>query len=263
MIKRIISAIILIPLLFFIIIKGGIYIYIAGTICSIIGLYEYFKVFKKEESRLLEYPCYALSIFMNTLLLIPNLNHSYIYLNTIYLLILVGAFYLIINKSSLQDIMISLLGFVYIPFFLSHINLISLSGSQYIWLVFIFAWVTDTFAYFSGTFYGKTKLIPDISPKKTLEGAIGGVVGTTVFTFVFAIFIGDYNPLYFIPLAIFASIVSQLGDLFASAIKRKYGIKDYGNIIPGHGGFLDRFDSILFIAPITYYGLVLIEFLKI
>ena len=262
MFKRVLSSVVLLPLLFFVIVQGGIYVYIACTICSVIGLYEFFRVFKNSGNKPLEYTCYILNFSMNTIIYVSNVNYSHIVVNAIYVLVLVGAYFVIKKAITFEDIMISLIGFIYVSVFLSHINLLSLKGSVYIWLVFIFAWVTDTSAYFSGYFFGKRKLIPEISPKKTVEGAIGGIIGTVIFTFCFAIFAGEENPFYFIPLAVIGSVVSQLGDLFASAIKRRYNVKDYGNLIPGHGGVLDRFDSILFTAPLTYYGVIFIEFLQ-
>lgn len=262
MLKRVLSSIILLPLLFFVIVNGGIYIYIAGTLFSVVGLQEFFKVFKKNGHKPLEYTCYIANFAMYTLIFLSKLNYSYIVVNALFMIILVGAYLVIKKRIGLEDLVISLMGFIYVSVFLSHVNLLSQKGSIYIWLVFIFAWVTDTSAYFSGYFFGKRKLIPEISPKKTVEGSIGGVIGTVIFTFCFAVFAGEPNPFYFIPLAVIGSMVSQLGDLFASAIKRKYDVKDYGSIIPGHGGVLDRFDSILFTAPLTYYGVTLIEFLQ-
>lgn len=127
---------------------------------------------------------------------------------------------------------------------------------QYVYLlVFIAAWVTDTFAYFTGVFFGKHKLCPKISPKKTVEGSCGGVFFCVVFFIIYGTVIGNFcdglKPNY-IGLALVGcamSIVSQFGDLLASVIKRTYGIKDYGRLFPGHGGVLDRFDSVLLIAP--------------
>ena len=129
---------------------------------------------------------------------------------------------------------------------------------MYIYLLaFVGAWVPDTFAYFTGMLFGKHKLIPDVSPKKTVEGAVGGVV------FCVLAFVGFgllYNNLWVIegggklPLWIMAvmgvlvSIVSQIGDLSLSLLKRKYGIKDFGKIFPGHGGVMDRFDSVLAVS---------------
>ena len=128
------------------------------------------------------------------------------------------------------------------------------NGGYYFLLVFVASWICDSFAYFIGRAIGKHKLIPEISPKKTIEGAIGGVVCTTLcfvlFGFIVSM-ISDLTPKYFI-LSLFGfalSIVAQFGDLIASLIKREHGVKDYGNIFPGHGGVLDRFDSILAVAP--------------
>ena len=121
-------------------------------------------------------------------------------------------------------------------------------------LVFVGAWVTDTFAYFSGYFFGKHKLIPSVSPKKTVEGAIGGTLFASL-GFVIVGFIYGYSVKNILVLAVIglaASVVSQFGDLAASLIKRHYGIKDYGKLFPGHGGVLDRFDSILAVASCLY-----------
>ncbi len=121
-------------------------------------------------------------------------------------------------------------------------------------LVFVGAWITDTFAYFSGYFFGKHKLIPEVSPKKTVEGACGG----TLFCMIGFVLWGIINSfkmksLLLLSLAGFVSaVVSQFGDLSASLIKRHYGIKDYGKIFPGHGGILDRFDSILAVSAFLY-----------
>ncbi|MBQ2998053.1 MAG: phosphatidate cytidylyltransferase [Oscillospiraceae bacterium] len=119
------------------------------------------------------------------------------------------------------------------------------------------AWFNDTCAYFSGYFFGKRKLCPEISPKKTVEGAIGGVFGDVILCCAFALIFGMVtgysvnwvNLVIFLPVGAVAAI---LGDLCFSAIKRQLNIKDYGNIMPGHGGVLDRFDSWLFVVPLLY-----------
>lgn len=145
------------------------------------------------------------------------------------------------------------------------------SGGEYIYLLtFICAWVTDIFAYFTGRFLGKHKLIPAVSPKKTVEGAIGGVafcVGAVVlFGFIIEKFfnpdgIFSANYLVLAISGVFISVVSQIGDLIMSVIKRHYGIKDYGKLFPGHGGILDRFDSVLAVSLLlavicTYFDLL-------
>ena len=121
------------------------------------------------------------------------------------------------------------------------------------------AWFGDSGAYFAGTFFGKHKLCPNISPKKTFEGLVGGVVTvgivTTILLVVYNNFIlGEQQLSYpvLIPLSMVASLVGVVGDLSASVIKREYSVKDFGNIMPGHGGVLDRFDSVILVAPFLY-----------
>jgi phosphatidate cytidylyltransferase len=131
------------------------------------------------------------------------------------------------------------------------------SGAWLLGFVLMGSWGCDVFAYFTGVLFGKHKLIPEISPKKTIEGSIGGIVFATL-GFLLLGFImsktGDASPNYIVlsVAGILCSVVSQIGDLIASLIKREHGIKDYGNIFPGHGGVLDRFDSILAVAPVLY-----------
>ena len=129
-------------------------------------------------------------------------------------------------------------------------------------LTFICAWSCDTFAYFTGRFFGKHKLIPHVSPNKTVEGSVGGVVGAMVICILYLLIVKnvfDTNILTWSNVVVEGAVyglvggaLSQLGDLIASAIKRDTGIKDFGWIFPGHGGFMDRFDSVMFIAPIMY-----------
>lgn len=124
-------------------------------------------------------------------------------------------------------------------------------------LIFAFSWGADSGAYFGGTFFGKHKLAPVISPKKTVEGAAFGILGSVLVTVIVC---GIYNAAFGVDIkwvtvnicAIIFSLVGMVGDLFASLIKRSCGIKDYGNLMPGHGGVLDRFDSVLLISPLFY-----------
>lgn len=127
-------------------------------------------------------------------------------------------------------------------------------GVYVFWLVFIGAWVTDTMAYFCGFLFGKHKLIPEISPKKTIEGAIGGTLFAGLAFVLYGFIVSKVSgiPMHLMFLfitGIISAIVAQFGDLIASAIKREAGIKDYGSLFPGHGGVLDRFDSIIALSP--------------
>lgn len=133
-------------------------------------------------------------------------------------------------------------------------------------LIFLCAWMTDTGAYFAGVFLGKHKLIPHVSPKKTVEGSIGGIIvcmlSCMLYLFIVNKFWHGMEDMSYLRVALIgavASVISQLGDLVASAIKRDCDIKDYGNIFPGHGGFMDRFDSVIFIAPFIYYAMTLVK----
>ena len=124
-------------------------------------------------------------------------------------------------------------------------------------MVFGGAWLTDTCAFFAGKLCGRHKLCPNISPKKTVEGAIGGVLGTTILFLAYGYALQQLagitvHYLHLGVLAVCAGIVSEIGDLTASMIKRELKLKDFGNVMPGHGGILDRFDSLLFVAPLMY-----------
>lgn len=131
--------------------------------------------------------------------------------------------------------------------------IIATGGIYYLLLVLNFACVCDMGAYFVGVSMGKTKLCPEISPKKTVEGALGGIASSVVVTLVITLCYGYFNKILpTLLLTIPLCVVGMTGDLFASVIKRKVGIKDYGNLIPGHGGILDRVDSVLFISPLVY-----------
>ena len=127
----------------------------------------------------------------------------------------------------------------------------------YVILVFAISWFADTGAYFAGCYLGKHKLAPTISPNKTVEGAIGGVVASVLLSCLYAYVYSLISPIqvnytYIAIVAGIGSIVGMLGDLTASSIKRQYGVKDFGNLMPGHGGVMDRFDSVLFVAPLIY-----------
>ena len=147
-------------------------------------------------------------------------------------------------------------------------NLGGIYGSFYVFLALITAWMSDTGAYFSGKLLGKNKLCPDVSPKKTIEGFFGGIITCIISLIIIAsifnnlIFPEKQHINYFliILMGLIGSMISTLGDLCFSVIKRKYGVKDFGNFMPGHGGILDRFDSVIFVAPYVFFFL---KFIKI
>ena len=162
------------------------------------------------------------------------------------------------------DVSLTLLGFIYAGILFSTVYLVNskANGMYLVWLIFISSWLSDTAAYYSGRFLGKHKLCPEVSPKKTVEGSIGGLLGATIFCGIFGLIVNKYiyiMPIYhYFIIGALCGIFGQFGDLVASSVKRYVGIKDYSNLIPGHGGILDRFDSIIFSATVIFYYLTFI-----
>ena len=178
-----------------------------------------------------------------------------------YIVLLIAIAIFCHKKISFGDITTVLFATVYIGFFTSfiaRIRALDENGLYYLFLIFICAWMTDTGAYFSGRFFGKHKLAPEISPKKTVEGSIGGIVCAIIGCIVLGVvahYIAGAQPKYLVLalLGAVGSCLAQLGDLIGSLIKRTCGVKDFGNIMPGHGGALDRFDSVIMVSPFIYY----------
>lgn len=229
---------------------------------SVLGIYEYNKAFKSAGFKPVSWVGYigCFAIFgMGELID----DASQIMLIKIFVptLIIALFMYMIVTnlKRTIIDVAITVFSLLYIPFMFSFIKLIlAMENSRVlIWYVFLGAFASDTFAYLIGSKFGKTKLCPDISPNKTVEGSMGGILGVVI-SYCILNFIA--NKFFFVGFdyaivviaGIVAGIAGQFGDLSASAIKRYCKIKDFGNIIPGHGGILDRFDSVLFVAPIVY-----------
>lgn len=167
-------------------------------------------------------------------------------------------------KTTIKDIAITLFGICYIPLFLMYMPLLmgSENGKLLVWFIIIAAWGTDIFAYIVGRTIGKHKF-SKISPNKSIEGCIGGIIGAVTLTLVYTLGINTYlgmniNYLVIGLISCLLSIIGQLGDFSASSIKRYVGIKDFSNLLPGHGGMLDRIDSLIFIAPFAYFLLLFV-----
>ena len=168
-------------------------------------------------------------------------------------------------KYQASQVMAAFFGFAYAPVMFSFIYQTRQLqyGIYLVWMIFISSWVCDTFAYLTGMMIGKHKMTPKLSPKKSIEGAIGGVVGSALAGVLFGYFIVErvvpdqQITWVFAVIGGIGAMISQIGDLAASAIKRNHNIKDYGHLIPGHGGIMDRFDSVIFTAPMIY-GLALL-----
>lgn len=246
--KRVSSGFIGILLLIFIVNRGGLYLSLSIFLVSIIGLREFYNSMKNINLKPIEFIGYlgVILLFFSNFVSFIKLDF---FITAIILILLIT---LLLNKEiDLPSLGVTLIGILYIPFLLFHIKY--LENTKYIWLIFIIAFGTDTFAYLAGNMFGRKKLCPKISPNKTVEGSIGGIIGSVIVVVIYS-FIMAIDPIWkVIILTIFTSIISQLGDLVASRVKRVTGIKDFGNLIPGHGGIIDRFDSIIFTAPVIYY----------
>lgn len=197
-------------------------------------------------------------------------NPLYEMLTIIFLLILTMMVYVFaFPKYKAEQIIHSFFAFIYAPVMISFSLMTRMMSSDMdvpmynvgffaAWMIFISAWASDTCAYFVGVTLGRHKLAPVLSPKKSIEGAVGGVLGATIAGIIYGKLLeccgvfGVGRIWIFALLGMCGSIVAQIGDLAASAIKRNFDIKDYGNCIPGHGGMLDRFDSVIFTSPLIY-----------
>lgn len=185
-----------------------------------------------------------------------------------YALLLFGEMLASNLKMKTQDVCVCLLSGLVVPFMLSAlVRILQLSGGRFlIFIPFLMAFLSDTGAYFVGVFFGKHKLCPAISPKKTVEGFIGGIATAVVGMLIFGLvmehgFAFRVNYLLALVYGLLGSVAGVMGDLSMSVIKRQTGIKDYGNLIPGHGGILDRFDSVMITAPLTEALLLIIPFM--
>ncbi len=261
MLQRVITGIILVAVFIPLLILSHTHIFTGVvSVLSFIGVFEILKCLGVHKKLVIAIP--SLFISLSAPICTRLLDNIYSFapwaLAAIIAFIILLNAYCVISKGRIEYSKCAsvLMSVIYITVgFLSLILLRDSKGGAYVFLlVFIGAWVTDTMAYFTGFLFGKHKLIPEISPKKTVEGAIGGTLFAGIFFVIYGIIVSSFYgvnmnlPVLFIA-GIIAAVVSQFGDLIASAIKRECKIKDYGNIFPGHGGILDRFDSIIALAP--------------
>lgn len=236
--------------------SGGIVSAVILTIVSLIGVYEYLKVYSLEKT------AFAIVDYIGTLffyVLIYLEKGEFLFPLVVFVLMILLAIYVFMfPKYKDVDITKTFFGFVYVTVLLSFVFRIRSmeSGILLSFFVLISSWGNDVFAYLVGSAIGKHKFTPKVSPNKSIEGFVGGILGAGVIGFLFGVIFADgipFSGLYCAVIASLGSVPAVIGDLAASAIKRDNGIKDYSHLIPGHGGILDRFDSVFFTAPIIYY----------
>ncbi len=231
-----------------------------------IALFEFYRMMENNTSHPIKKILnivMGLLMFFAAFLFLENISKHFLPITIIsYLLILISSTTFIHKNDVLHGIIYSAFGQLYITLPLCLLMLISYSqpfnyagnGYDYIPILalFVFLWVNDTAAYFIGSLIGKHKLIEYISPKKSIEGFIAGVVFTVISSFIFSGLFPNLSTIFWIVFAVIVSLFGTLGDLFESLIKRNSLVKDSGNIIPGHGGILDRIDSLLVAIPAVY-----------
>ncbi len=222
------------------------------------GLYEIYKPFgfiRKMPLAILGF-AFGLSIAFGSLR-----DASFLILVIIFYMLLMFILAMAYRKTvSFSDISILLFTTIYVSLCLAHISMVNEGafGAYMIVYMCVGAFMTDSGAFFAGKFFGKHKLLPEISPKKTIEGSIGGIIVAMLSFVVYAlilIFVFNFkiNWFSFMGIGFVSTFLAQAGDLSASMIKRELNLKDYGSIMPGHGGILDRLDSLIFVAPVVYY----------
>ena len=256
---RLLSGIVLVILALFLIISGHEILLFATLAISCIGMFELYRVFKMEKTVLAGVGYLAAIVYYCNLQwkFLPDLMILFM----AFLILLMFVFVFAYPKFYADQVMAAFFGFFYVAVMLSYVYQIrTLERGLYLaFLVFLCSWGCDTCAYCVGMMIGKHKMSPKLSPKKSVEGAVGGVAGAALLTALYCFIFR--SPMHLergeiVILAVIAAIaglISMVGDLTASAIKRNYDIKDYGKLIPGHGGILDRFDSMIITAPIIYF----------
>ncbi len=231
------------------------------AIFSFIGMYEFYRMALPE--RTIEG---WLAAFCGTLLIfLPLFNDCRLALAALTFLFLGFALLFLFRirdiSTAARDISYATLAFLYIPLLLMHLVLLrQLShGVEWLLVIMLIVMTNDSAAYYTGSAFGKNRLYPLVSPKKSIEGALGGLVGSIGGTLLAKFtFFPQLSLLDALLTAVFIGMIGQAGDLFESLLKRSFGVKDSGSIIPGHGGVLDRLDSIIFAAPATYYYAIFI-----
>ena len=252
---RLISGIILVIIALATIISGSWILFFTLLAVSLIGMRELYKVMKvsDEHVTVLELVGYLGAVLYYIAMKADFGNYGTMAI-IISMILILFVYVFGYPKYRAEQVMAAFFGVIYVAVMLSFIYLTrSLPDGKFlVWLIFLCSWGCDTCAYCVGMLIGKHKMAPVLSPKKSIEGAVGGVAGAALLGVIYAAATQGKMAEYALICAV-GALISMVGDLAASAIKRNQNIKDYGKLIPGHGGILDRFDSVIITAPVIYY----------
>lgn len=256
---RLLSGIVLVIAALVLIITGGDVLLVSTAVISLIGMFELYRVFhiEKELPGMLGYLAAVVYYVNLRFLFLPDLMMFVLGI----LILLMFAYVFTYPRYRTEQLLAAFFGVFYVAVMLSYVYQTRMiaQGAYIVWLIFLCSWGCDTCAYCVGVLIGKHKMAPKLSPKKSIEGAVGGVLGAALLAFIYGMVFRDAmgteteHVLIMAAISAVGALVSMVGDLTASAIKRNYEIKDYGRLIPGHGGILDRFDSVIFTAPMIYF----------
>ncbi|NLN41318.1 MAG: phosphatidate cytidylyltransferase [Clostridiales bacterium] len=259
LLQRVLSAAVGILYIFFMLYFGGWFFKISVFIMSFILMHEFYHAFAIKGYKPIKWLGYILIFLLFYSNFINQWNNSIILIMSF---TIIGLIIPIFDKKlNIMDVFTTIFAAFYpgmMVFFLIFLGFqASPYGMNLLICTFLVTWSTDTFAYFVGRAFGKNKLCPSISPNKTVEGSLGGLIGSIIVSTIFGLILNnsinlDVHLYHFGIIGLLGGILSQFGDLCASSIKRYCGIKDFGNLLPGHGGLLDRFDSLLFVMPAIY-----------
>ena len=260
--ERILSALVFVPVLLLFMYLGGAPFALLVVALGTIGVHEFYTMAKTKHQVL----------FVPVLLGVwVMLACSYLHVSEWLTLGILVTFCMVFGYAvfkfpafGVEDIAVNFLGLIYVGWTLSHLILLGgmPDGRVLVFFAFVAMWANDTGAYFIGITLGKRRPWGEISPKKSVEGAIGGIVVTCIALYLLNMYFDLMHGATVILIGVAVAIIGLIGDLMESLIKRYYGVKDSGKLLPGHGGILDRFDSVMLAAPMMYYCILLAQFLE-
>ncbi len=260
-VTRLISGIVLLAVMIGTISLNGPVLFALLLVISLIGMFELYRAtgIRKDQENLMTIASYAGAVAFYVLVWF-GLKDYYLPVLVAGMIAILFVYVFTYPKYHADQAMTAFFGIVYVAVCLSFIyQTRNLPDGQFVvWLIFTCSWGCDTMAYVTGMLFGKHKMAPVLSPKKSVEGAVGGVIGAALIGGIYAAIVGRFMTsgssqiLVYALISAVGALISMVGDLAASAIKRNHNIKDYGKLIPGHGGILDRFDSVIITAPIIY-----------